>query len=150
MKFRFPLQKVMHHRKTLEDLAQRDLQTALSELHKQESMLGDMQSSVKAAREGAFETQASGGQASPALIQVDEFIKGQDIRIGWQREKIKECESLVENLREILREKAIDYKIIEGLRDRRLEDHRVEQNKREQKMTDEMNVMRFRREETDQ
>ena len=149
MKFRFPLQKVMQHRKTLEDLAQRDLQIALSELHKQESMLGEMQGSVKAARAGAFDTQSTGGQASPALVQVDEFLKGQDIRMGWQKEKIKECESLVENLREILREKAIDYKIIEGLRDRRLEDHKVEQNKREQKMTDEMNVMRFRRGETD-
>ena len=149
MKFRFPLQKVMQHRKTIEDLAQRDFQEALAELNKQENVLLEMQGAVKTARAGAFDTQSTGGQASPALVQVDEFLKGQDIRIGWQKQKIQECESLVEKLREILREKAIDYKIIEGLKDRHLEEHRVDQNKREQKLTDEMNVMRFRRGENE-
>jgi flagellar FliJ protein len=148
MKFRFPLQKVMQHRKTLEDLAQGNFHEALAELHKQEYILNEMLDAVKSARDAAFQSQSGGGQASSTLVQVDEFLKGQDIRIGRQREKIKECESLVENLREILREKAIDYKIIEGLRDRRLEEHKVEQNKREQKMTDDMNLMRFRREES--
>ena len=47
-------------------------------------------------------------------------------------------------MREILREKAIDYKIIEGLKDRQNEQFQLEQNKLDQKRTDDLNTMRFR------
>lgn len=149
-KFRFPLQKVMQHRKTLENLAQKDFEVAQSELNAQIAILEEMDSAKTVAREQAFRRQSEGGTASPALVQVAEFLKGQDIRMERQREKIKECESLVENLREILRQKAIDYKIIEGLKDRKKQEFKLDQKKREQKLVDEMNVMRFRPEDVEE
>lgn len=145
MKFKFPLQKVMQHRKTLEDLAQRDFQQAQAELNHQLEILQQMQDSVLQARDAAFRQQSEGGRAGPVLTQVHEFLKGQDIRIERQRTRIQECESLVENLREILRQKAIDYKIIEELREKRFKEFKIERNKRDQKRADDISLMRFRR-----
>ncbi len=146
-KFKFPLQKVMQHRKTVEDLAQRDFEEAMSEYNRQLNKLEQMEQAKKDARLHAFGDQYKAGKASPGLIQVGDFLKGQDIRIEKQKERIKECESLVEKLREILRQRAIEYKIIEELKDRQRKEFKIEQNKKEQKRVDESNVMRFRREE---
>jgi flagellar FliJ protein len=148
MKFKFPLQKVMQHRKVLEDLAQRDFQEAHSELLKHQEILNGLLEAVTNARNTAFHHQSEGGKASPVLVQVHDFLKGQDIRIERQKERVKECESRVENLREILRQQAIDYKIIEELKDRQLVDFKIDQRKLEQKRSDDLNLMRFRREDT--
>jgi flagellar FliJ protein len=104
---------------------------------------------VAEARDQAFRRQSEGGKTSPALIQVDDFLKGQDIRMDRQKERIKECESLVEKLREILRQKAIDYKIIEELKEKQFKEYKIEQRRREQKIADDMNLMRFRREDAE-
>lgn len=146
-KFRFPLQKVMQHRKTVEELAQRDYQEALANLNFENQKLQQMQNQIIQARDSAFGRQTDGGRAVPALSQVHEFIRGQDIRIERQKEKIKECQSLVENLQEILRQKAIEYKMIESLKERRLEKFKIEKRKKEQKQMDDTSLMRFRREE---
>jgi flagellar FliJ protein len=147
MKFKFPLEKVMQHRKILEDLAQREFQEAQAELNVQLQKLEEMQQAVIEARDQAFRRQSEGGKTSPALIQVDDFLKGQDIRMDRQKERIKECESLVEKLREILRQKAIDYKIIEELKEKQFKEFKIEQRKREQKIADDMSIMRYRRED---
>lgn len=147
--FKFPLQTVMDYRKTLENLAQRDFQEALGELYQAKGKLTDMFDQKTQAREQAFQTQIAGGTSGPALNQVDEFMKGQDLRIDLQQAKIQEIEKRVEKLQEILRAKAIDYKIIEKLKERQKELFRIEKNKHEQKQTDEINVMRFRREENE-
>jgi flagellar FliJ protein len=144
MKFKFPFQSVLNYRKTMENLAQTDFQEASAELALQNQILQKMREDVTEARKGAFSKQTEGGKAAPALGQVDEFIKGQDIRIARQQAKIQECEKRVEELREILRAKAIDYKIIEELRDKKKEEFRIEQGKLEQKQTDDLNMMRYR------
>ncbi len=149
MKFKFQLEKVLQHRKILEDLAQREFQEAQAELNKQNQKMDEMREAVIAARDQAFRRQSEGGKASPALLQVDEFIKGQDIRMDRQKLRIQECESLVEKLREILRQKAIDYKIIEELKDKQFKEYKVERRKREQKNADDINLMRFRREDAE-
>ncbi|MGZ5278303.1 MAG: flagellar export protein FliJ [Pseudobdellovibrionaceae bacterium] len=149
MKFKFSLQKVLQHRKILEDLAQREFQEAMAELNKQLLKMNEMKEAVAAARDQAFRRQSEGGKTSPALVQVDDFIRGQDIRMESQKKKIIECESLVENLREILRQKAIDYKIIEELKEKQFKDYKIERRKREQKVVDDINLMRFGREDNE-
>jgi len=149
MKFKFSLQKVLQHRKILEDLAQREFQEAIVELNKQTAKMNEMKDAVAAARDQAFRRQSEGGKTSPALVQVDDFIRGQDIRMEAQKKKIIECESLVENVREILRQKAIDYKIIEELKEKQFKDYKIERRKREQKVVDDINLMRFGREDNE-
>ena len=147
MKFNFKLEKVLQHRKTLEDVAQRDFLQAEFELRNERNKLTILENEIVSARDNAYRLQSVGGRASPGLVQVDTFIKGQEIRIDRQKERIKECESLVENLREILRQKAIDYKIILELREKKLAQFKEERRYREQKRNDDLNIMRYRRRE---
>ena len=144
MKFRFPLQKVMQHRQTVEDLAERDFQEAMAELNGEIRNLEEMKNQVHMAHVRCFERQTEGGQAAPALSQVYDFLKGQDVRIERQRLKVQEIEKRVEELREILRQRAIDYKIIEELKEKQFKEYKIERRKREQKNTDDINLMRFR------
>jgi flagellar protein FliJ len=144
MKFKFPFQNVLNYRKTLENLAQTEFSKGMAELNSAMQALSDMEEEKILARENAFEKQLEGGKAGPALSQVHEFLKGQDIRMARQRIKIQECEKRVEELREILRQKALEYKIIERLRDNKKEEFAIEQRKLEQKKVDDLNIMRFK------
>ena len=147
MKFRFSLIKVLQHRKTLEDLAQRDFQEAFADLHFEENILKDMIDSKRVAREKAYKTQVQGGSAGQNLTQVYEFLVGQDIRIERQMQKIEEKKRKVEELRDILRQKATDRKIVEGLRDKKKHEFKKKQDKLEQKNQDDLTTMRFKRHE---
>lgn len=116
MKFKFAFEKVLKHRKTLEEVAQTDYLEALADLNQEFDKLNQLQASLEESRRFSFETQNSGGQAGSALSQVFDFQKGQDVRIERQRKVIGEHEIKVEKLQEILRLKAIDYKIIDKLK----------------------------------
>lgn len=138
MKFKFPLQNVMKHRKVLEDLAQRDYQEANAKLNEEEQKLAKLYEAVDLARQFSFKTQVQGGSAGSALSQVHEFLKGQDIRIEQQKKAIDQQRKIVEDFQEILRQRAVEYKIIEKYKDRKLEEFKVEKNKKEQKVADDI------------
>lgn len=144
MKFNFRFESVLKHRKVLEDLAQREFQEVNSRLQNEIQKLHEMHEASSKAQSVAFQRQSAGGQAGPALSQVNEFLKGQDIRIERQRLKVQEIEKQVEEMREILRQKAIDYKIIESLKEKKKEDFKKEAAKKEQKVTDDIASMRTR------
>lgn len=144
MQFRFPLQKVMDHRKTLENLAQKDFQEAQGELTRRQEELRRLTEQLHQARLEAGRVQESAPGAAPErLKQIHEFTVLQEIRIERQKTKVAEAEKLVEEKREILREKAVDFKIMERLRERRREEYVRERKQAEQKETDEINVLRF-------
>ncbi len=134
----------MNYRKTLEGIAQRDFQESLFHLNEQINSLNNLKKKVEEARENRFLNEVGGGPIFPALSQVEEFIKGQALRIKRQEAKIQDCEKKVEELREVLRSKSIDYKIVEGLRDRKFEQFREDKKKLEQKRLDDLITMRFR------
>ncbi len=144
MKFRFPLLKVMQHRKTLEDVAQREFQVAVAKLNFERTTLETMIDSKRQARQGAYQTQVQGGSPAHILTQVHEFLLGQDLRIVDQNKRIEEQQRIVEEFREILRQRATDRKIMEGLRDRKELEFKVEVKKREQKNQDDLSIMRYK------
>lgn len=144
MKFRFPLQKVLDHRKTIENLAQKEFQEAQAELVRREEELHAMIAQLHEARLEAGRVQESARGAAPErLKQIHEFTVLQDVRIERQKTKVKEAENLVEEKREILRQKVVDFKIMERLKERRREEYVRERKLEEQKETDEINVLRF-------
>lgn len=143
MKFKFKLEKVLQHRKIQEDLAQKDFQEAVAKLNIEKDNLEKMLNDVFQARQRAFEIQTGGGIAGSGLSQVHDFMMGQDIRMERQRKKIQYQETIVEELREILRQKAQEFKIIEELKEKKREQFKVEKNKLEIKRADDINSMRF-------
>lgn len=142
MGFKFRLEKVLQHRKTQENLAQKDFQDAQHFLNQQIDFLEKMVLEKTRARERSHSLELEGGSKGPALVQIYEYIKGQDIRIERQRETIKQAELIVENKREILRQAAIEYKIIEKLKEKKLEQYHHEENRKEQADLDEQVTMR--------
>src|SRR5690606_19615561 len=99
MKFKFPLQKVMEHRKILEGLAQKDFQEALAELNREQEILHKYLDQKSSAYDRAFEQQhAKSGRTSEELQNIHEFLEGLKTKIERQRAKIQDCENLVESL----------------------------------------------------
>jgi flagellar FliJ protein len=144
MKFKFPLQKVLEHRKVREGLAQREFQEALGALNQAMANLQDMQFKKKEALRLSEVFTSRGGAASSALWQANDFIKGQEIRIQQQQLKVKEAEKLVEEKRELLRQSVQEYKVIERVREIKLEEFKNNRDLQEQKEMDEQSILRFK------
>ena len=144
MKFKFGLEKVLNHRKILEDLAQRDYQEVLSVLNQKKSELEKMVLRILDARVEIHQLEVqSGFDMIERVKQIQEFIKLQDIRIERQHLSVQESEKLVEARQEILRQKAMDKKILERLKVKKKTDHQSVERRLEQKENDEMVSMRF-------
>lgn len=143
-RFRFPFENVLKYRKTQEEVAQRNLQEALAEMNSEIDLLHAYEEQVRLAREDRHRIEIQGGTASGPLTQVHEFLSGQDIRIDRQKKKIAEVEKRVDELREILRLKAIDTKIVKELKVRRKRDFDKVVHKKEIAAADDMNLMRHR------
>lgn len=144
MRFKFPLQKVLEHRKIRESLVQKDFQDALNLLIQESSRLEEMLAKTKEAHVQAGVFASQGGAQGPALSQVHDFLKGQEIRIQRQKQKIQETEKLVEAKREILRQAVQEYKIMEKMREKQFEEYKLERNSQDQKDMDEQSILRFK------
>ncbi|MBX3039500.1 MAG: flagellar export protein FliJ [Bdellovibrionaceae bacterium] len=144
MKFKFPLQKVLDHRIVMQNIAQKDFQDAQAILLEQEGVLRKMIGDLKEAREEAGALALKTAPDAPGRWkQIHEFTILQDRRIEMQRAKVRDAEKLVEDKRDILRQKAIDSKMMERLKERRREQFIEEMKATEQKDVDELNILRF-------
>jgi flagellar FliJ protein len=143
MKFLFRLEKVLQHRKRLEILAQKDFYEADEKKRQAIDVMDEMINEISKARQRAFALQTHGGKPQRELADIDQFIKGQDVRIEIQRSKVKEIEKIVEAKREILQQKAIDYKIMDKLKDKKKNEFLSEVSKIEQKNSDEQSSIRM-------
>ncbi len=144
MKFKFPLQKVLEHRKIKENLAQKDFQEVVMQLNEQQALLDKMYQDVQGAHNRAGELSQMGGAQGPALSQIHEYLKGQKIRIAYQVVKVQEIEKLVEAKRELLRQAALEYKIMEKMRENKFEAYKAERISQDQKEMDEQAILRFK------
>lgn len=142
-KFNFPLQKVLQHRKIQENLAQADFLKAQEDLNQ---LLDDLSSLENAKTEARFlrhKNEVEGIQPVGGLVQVHDFLQGQDLRIKKLKDQILAQETVVENLREILRNKAVEHKIIESFKEKKKQQFKQEYKKYSQKLVDDITLMRF-------
>ncbi len=144
MKFKFNLQKVLDHRQTLVDLAQKEFSEAMQILTKAKNELRALDQQEFDARMQTRDWLDSGDPSTALrLQQIHQFLILQALRIEIKKKEIQKLEKGVEEKREILREKAIDHKILERLKEKRKTQFEFERNKKEQKDIDEVNVLRF-------
>jgi flagellar FliJ protein len=144
MKFKFPLQKVLEHRKIVENLVQKDFQEAVDAFTQEKNKLEQMFRQKTLAHESASVLVKQGGSQGPALTQVHEFLRGHEVLIKKQELKVQEAEKLVEAKREILKQAAQDYKIIEKMRENQFEEYRQKRLSDDQKEMDEQSILRFK------
>ena len=143
MRFRFTLETLRKHRKTLEDVARRELFQAQFALEEQRRVLKDLQDSVTKARQRSHEITLQETFQVEGLRQIDDFIFGQEEKIASQRLILRESLQLVEECTEALLAASIDYKIIDKLKEKKWMAFREELKSNEAKNLDELNTMRF-------
>lgn len=146
MKFRFNLERVLKHRKTIENQAQKDFQEAMAVLNEHIQKLELMRQQVHEAQLHRGDLSILGGRQGPGWQVTEEFLRGQEIRIKRQETVIEQAKAIVEEKREILLNAAKEYKIIESLKEKRFKAFKEEYNYREQVRADDLNVMRYKRE----
>ncbi len=141
------MQKVLEHRKVQEDLAKTDFQESLAKLNSAVELLQRLLDLKKKARIKTYELETDEHVPSPLqngiLAGNSQFQKLQDIRIENQRIVVTEIEKEVESKREFLKNRAIDYKIIEKVKEKKKQQFVDEANKAEQKENDEISILRF-------
>ena len=141
------MQKVLEHRKTLEDIAKSELEDAIFKFNNEVQNLQKMIDEKKNSRFVTYHFQTDNQISSPEkkfiFSQAESFQRLQDIRIETQKEIIRNIEKEVEAKREFLKIKAIDYKIIDKFKEKKKEQFLEELKKNEQSQNEETVMLRF-------
>lgn len=141
------MQKVLEHRKTLEDIAKSEFEDAVhklnTEIEKLQKMVDDKKQSRYVTYDYQVSDKSSGTEKKFIFSQANDFLKLQDIRIEKQKLAVQSAEKEVESKREILKNKAIDYKIIEKFKENKKEQFKEELKRKEQTENDEIVTLRF-------
>lgn len=144
MKFKFPLQKVLDHRKVKEDLAQKDFQEAFMVLNDLKAKLTEMENVAHEAHLRMGTLQKKGGTQGPALSQINDFLCNQKILIQMQQVKIFNQEKVVEEKRDLLRQAAVETKVISKFKEKKFEEYKQGLESAEQKEMDEQSILRYK------
>lgn len=144
---KFVFEKLMEHRKHLEELAMRDLYEAQSAVDDAQGVLDALFASIQRARETMGEIGRKGGLIGDQLLIIESFIAAQKRKIIEQREIIKRLLEKVNEKRDELVARARDFKVLEKLKEKQAKRERAALKKREFKQIDNMVVMRFSREQ---
>jgi flagellar FliJ protein len=143
-KFKFAFDKLLDHKRTLEDIARREYFEAQRLVDEAQKVLDEMYLRIDESRVRALDLATNGGEQAPALSQIDEFINLQKIRIERHRLKMRELIAEAEQRHEILIEAAKERKTLEKLRERRMEEYQLQAKLAEEKEVDELVVTRFK------
>jgi flagellar FliJ protein len=144
MKFRFTLEKLLEHKRTLERQAQKAWAEAQANVDRATKELNALYAAVDEARHEVPRMEREGRSAA-SVAQVDEFINGQKIRIERKRGEIRELLAIAEARQVELVEAAKERKTLEKVREKRLDDFKLRRKKHELKENDELVVTRFKR-----
>ncbi len=145
MKTKFAFEKLMEHRKNLEELAMRDYVDAQGNLDRANRLMDRYYDSIEEGRNQVSSLENLGGKILGQLELIESFIHGQKRRIVEHREQVRSIIQDVEKKHETLIERAREYKVLERLKEKQMEKIKKEKKKREMKSVDEMVVMGFGR-----
>lgn len=143
MRFNFRLEKILRQRRVEQDLAQREYLIAQNEVQDQLAHIKGLYAALDAARLKSEEIQLCGGECTSKLMQIEEYMLGQKVKIQNERQRARELMQIAEEKHEILIEKAQSYKAIEKLKENKKEEFKKEKNKKEIKEMNDLVAMRF-------
>lgn len=144
MGFKFRLEKVLEHRRRLENEAKRDYFEALAKTVEANGKLKSLYTAIDDCRHRAHELQRVGGGRDVvfSLQDVDTFIRGQLIRIDQQRKLVRELKQVEEEKQELLIEASKERQALEKLREKRLSEYQQGISQREALEVDDLNILR--------
>jgi flagellar export protein FliJ len=148
MKFKFSLEKVLTHRRRLEDEARRDWILAQAKTQEAIRRLEALYAELDDARARQIKTRQGSsilGQAAATLQAMDHFVDGQRVRIERQRVQVRELKSEEERFQDLLAQRAQERRALEKLRERRLQEFMVKIERAERLEVEDLSVMRHGR-----
>jgi flagellar FliJ protein len=142
MKFKFQLEKVLDHKKILEDQAKKDFGEVSKKLRDQEKYLVDLEADLTTAYQNKFQVQQMGGSIASYLDFFHHYYISQKKMIENQKKIIMGLAKILEEKRLFLVQAAREHKTFVMLKEKKIIDFKKEVKKRDQKRIDEMNIMR--------
>lgn len=143
MKFKFSYEKLLSHKRTLEEIAQKNFAEAQHRLDDAKKDLEDLYQAVDDVRARAFDLERKGGASQLVGTTTDEFVNGQKIRIEMQKTVVREKMWDVEHRQEELLQAVREKKTLEKLREKKLAEFKQELKRKELKEVDDLVTMRF-------
>lgn len=148
MSFEFKLDVLLDHKRKLQNEATRAWAAAQAKVDEATAELNGFYKQVDNTRLDNQVIEREGGAQAHRLVQNDQFILGQNIRIDRQRLKIRDLKAEAELLHERMVEAARETKTLEKLKEKQLADYKKRQRVREMKENDEIVVLRHKPEMT--
>lgn len=144
MKFKFGLETLMKHRKSLEDMARRDFYDAKE---KSDDLLSDINRLYNSNDEvRGFSHQLSDKPEYVVFQQLShEYLEGNKIRIERKKNEFRDALAVTESKHESLVEAAKEAKVLEKLKEKKFNEFKEAVRKKERKDTDEIVVQRTSR-----
>ncbi len=146
MAFVFRLETVLKHRKTLRDMAQKELTEAELKLREHLRGIDDMYKQIDDYRNTAGQVQGAAAISMHQLDDIEKFIISIKKKIEAAKKESRHLMQIVEAKRERLVEKAKEFKAIDLLKNRHAEEYKQQQKKKEEKLIDDLNQMRHGKE----
>lgn len=146
MAFVFRLETVLKHRKTLRDMAQKELTEAEVKLRDHLRKIDSMYQQIDEYRNEAGQVQGAQRISMPQLDNIESFIISMKKKIETAKSESRQMMQVVEAKRERLVEKAKEYKAIDLLKEKHFEQYKQLQKKKEAKIIDDLNQMRHKKE----
>jgi len=145
IKFRFSYESLLEHRKLEEEVARRDFNEAFRLLEEQKEKYRKLYAMLHGAEAESFTLQGSPERVQISkLIELNDFMAGQKIKIAKQREIVINHTQIVEGKQDILINAAKETMILEKLKEKQYGAYKKAVAKKEAKLTDEIVVMRFK------
>ena len=142
MKFKFHLEKVLNHKKILEDQAKKDFGEISRRLREQEKYLENLELDLKTAYQNKYHIQTMGGSIASYLEFFHHYYGAQKKLIENQKAIIAGLQKILEEKRQFLVQAAREHKTFNLLKEKKIIEFKKEVKRREQKRIDDINIMR--------
>lgn len=149
MKFKFAFNTLMKERKIRQDEARREFLQATQRVDEQQRILGAYRDSLSRAIDQIQNVRSGEGKVAASLTSLDEFVKGQKVRIQGQVRTVQGLEEIANQKRLVLVEAAREVKVLEKLKEKQYNEFKKKRLKHELKIIDEVAVMRAARREVE-
>lgn len=136
-RFNFRLQRVIEVRETKEKECQRDLARSLEELNRQEDQLRRVLAESQRSQDGLRQALADRSNAG-RLTALDRWRVRQGEVLRHQSDCTEKQRGDVDGKRKALVQASKEKKVLERLKERRLEEHRARNQREEQAFLDEL------------
>jgi flagellar FliJ protein len=143
MRFRFRLEKLLDARRIQQEIAQKVFVEARHILDLEEQKLQQLYANEKESYERLAQAQIQGGSQTSVMQNIFVYQNGLKINIQKVKKQIQGLQSVVEEKREILRARMIEYKMIVKLKEKKYQQFLQEARMAEQKDIDEVSVLRY-------